>query len=101
MNFARAWFSGVAGSREPRAFCRTAQPAYPTIEASAVLHSIWHLKPRLFAQGVVANPRDTCGYRCGLRLALSKNPSVLNVPSRAQHYTSDKRTSRTGAAAAT
>ncbi|MGQ0711724.1 MAG: hypothetical protein ACT4NV_18470, partial [Rhodoferax sp.] len=43
--------------------------------ASAVLHPIRHLKPRLFAQGVVANPRDTYGYRCGLRLALTKNPS--------------------------
>jgi len=37
-----------------------------------VLHAIRHLKPRLFDQGCVANPRDTYGYRCGLRLALAK-----------------------------
>jgi len=55
---------------------------------SAVLHAIRHLKPCLFAPGVVANPRDTCGYRCGLRLARANNPSVLNVPSSMQHCTS-------------
>ena len=40
-----------------------------------------------FGHGGVANPRDTYGYRCGLRLAISKNPSVLNVRSSMQHYT--------------
>ena len=44
---------------------------------SLVVHTIRHLKPRLFAQCVVASPRDTRRYRCGLRLALDKNPSVL------------------------
>ena len=53
-----------------------------------MLHSIWHSKSRLFAQCVVANPRGTFGYRCGLRLALRKNPSALNLPSRMQHYAS-------------
>ena len=59
---------------------------------SAVLHAIRHLKPRLFGQGCVANPRDTYGYRCGLRLALTKNPSVFNVPSSVQHHTSARHT---------
>ena len=56
--------------------------------ASAVLHAIWHIKIRLFGQGCVANPRDTYGYRCGLRLALTKNPSFLFAPSSMQHCTS-------------
>jgi hypothetical protein len=37
------------------------------------------IKPRLSDQGGVANPRDTYRYRCGLRLALARNPSVLLV----------------------
>ena len=32
-------------------------------------------KTRLHADGGVAHPRDTCGYRCGVRLALDANPS--------------------------
>jgi hypothetical protein len=59
-----------------------------TLPDSAVLHAIRHLKPRLLGPGVVANPRDTYGYRCGLRLAKTQNPSVLNVPSSMQHCTS-------------
>ncbi len=59
--------------------------------ACVVLHAIRHLKQRLFGHGVVANPRDTYWYRCGLRLALTKNPSVLNVPSNVQHHTSIER----------
>ena len=35
----------------------------------AVLHAIERMHPRLRPRGVVANPLDTCGYRCGLRLA--------------------------------
>src|SRR5262245_4761625 len=31
------------------------------------------MKPRISGQGVVANPRDTTRYRCGLRLALTRN----------------------------
>jgi hypothetical protein len=34
------------------------------------------MKSRLRAQGGVANPRDSYGYRCGLRLALNANPSI-------------------------
>jgi hypothetical protein len=34
------------------------------------------MKSRLSADGGVENPRDTCGYRCGLRLALDQNPSI-------------------------
>jgi hypothetical protein len=56
-------------------------------DPSVVLHAIRHIKPRLFGHGGVANPRDTYGCRCGLRLAISKNSSVLNVPSSMQHYT--------------
>ena len=56
--------------------------------SSVVLHAIRHRKPRLFGQGCVANPRDTYRYRCGLRLALTKNPSAFNVPSSMQHHTS-------------
>ena len=55
---------------------------------SAVFHAFQPTKPRLFGHGHVANPRDTHGYRCGLRLALTKNLPVFNVPSSAQHYTS-------------
>ena len=36
-----------------------------------------HKKPRLCRPGVVANPRDTFGHRCGLRLARTTNPSVF------------------------
>ena len=36
---------------------------------TAVVHAIWHIKPRLVRQGCVANPHDTCGYRCAYRLA--------------------------------
>ena len=57
------------------------------VGASAVLHAIWNIKPRLLRHGSVANPRDTYGYRCGLRLALTQNPSFLFVPSSVQHYT--------------
>ena len=69
--------------------------------------AIWNIKPRLFGLGGVASlagrtepearpfarheqpagavrvraqPRDSYGYRCGLRLAQAKNPSVLFVP---------------------
>jgi len=52
-----------------------------------VLHAIWNIKTRLLRHGGVANPRDTYGYRCGLRLALTQNPSFLFVPSSMQHYT--------------
>jgi hypothetical protein len=34
------------------------------------------MKARLRPDGNVANPRDTYGYRCGLRLALKPNPSL-------------------------
>jgi hypothetical protein len=44
---------------------------------SAVFHAIWHIKKRLFGPGGVANPRDTIRYRCGLRLARTKNPSFF------------------------
>src|SRR5262245_20268362 len=32
-----------------------------------------YMKSRISGQGVVANPRDTTRYRCGLRLALTRN----------------------------
>ncbi|MDF1485281.1 hypothetical protein PY257_08840 [Ramlibacter sp. H39-3-26] len=35
-----------------------------------------HIKPRLLTHGGVANPRDSYGYRCGLRLALRQNASL-------------------------
>lgn len=54
---------------------------------SAVFHAFQPTKPRLFGHGHVANPRDTHGYRCGLRLALTKNPSVLFVLSSMKHCT--------------
>ena len=50
--------------------------------------AICDIKPRLFGLGRVANPRDTTRYRCGLRLAQTKNPSVLFVASSIKHYTS-------------
>ncbi|WP_138927769.1 hypothetical protein [Verminephrobacter aporrectodeae] len=34
------------------------------------------MKLRLSRHGGVANPRDTYGYRCGLRLAMTRNASV-------------------------
>jgi len=55
--------------------------------ASVVRRQYLHIKPRLRAQGGVANPRDTPGYRCGLRLALSTNASVLFVQLLAAHHT--------------
>ena len=56
--------------------------------ASAVFDAICDIKPRLFGLGRVANPRDTTRYRCGLRLAQTKNPSVLFVASSIKHCTS-------------
>ncbi|MFZ3125197.1 MAG: hypothetical protein WA129_08825, partial [Acidovorax sp.] len=47
-----------------------------------------HIKPRLWAHGGVANPRDSYGYRCGLRLALRPNASLLFVPPSIDHHTS-------------
>src|SRR5262245_36451143 len=32
-----------------------------------------YMKSRISGEGVVANPRDTTRYRCGLRLALTRN----------------------------
>jgi hypothetical protein len=55
-----------------------------------VFDAIWNIKPRLFGLGGVANPRDSYGYRYGLRLAQIKNPSVLFVPSSIKHCTSLK-----------
>ena len=46
---------------------------------SAVFDTMRHTKPRLCRRGVVANPRDTFGYRCGLRLALARNASISFV----------------------
>jgi hypothetical protein len=54
-----------------------------------VFHAIWHIKKRLFVSGGVANPRDTTRYRCGFRLARTKNPSFLFVPSSVKHCTID------------
>jgi len=34
------------------------------------------MKSRFSGHGGVANPRDTTGYRCGLRLALTRNAST-------------------------
>ncbi len=53
--------------------------------ASVVLHAKRDIKPCLCARGVVANPRDAYGHRCGLRLATGANPSVFL--SRAQRAT--------------
>src|SRR5262245_35650841 len=36
---------------------------------SAVFDAMWNIKPRIWPPGVVANPRDADGHRCGLRLA--------------------------------
>ena len=47
------------------------------LDASAAFQAIWHIKKRLFGPGGVANPRDTTRYRCGLRLARTKNPSFF------------------------
>jgi hypothetical protein len=43
----------------------------------AALHAIRRFKPCLFGPGVVANSRDTYGYRCSLHLAMITNPSVF------------------------
>ncbi len=59
----------------------------PMRKTSVVLHTVQHLKERLFGHSGVANPRDTYGYHCGLRLALTKNPSLFNVPPSTQHCT--------------
>jgi len=55
-----------------------------------VLQQAERLAATLHEMGVQKGDRvrDTYGYRCALRLAQSKNPSVLNLPSRMQHDTS-------------
>ncbi|WP_265285155.1 hypothetical protein [Verminephrobacter aporrectodeae] len=49
------------------------------------------MKLRLSRHGGVANPRDTSGYRCGLRLAMTRNASVSFCAAirRAEHYRAD------------
>ncbi|MFZ2661372.1 MAG: hypothetical protein WAX63_05500, partial [Rhodoferax sp.] len=54
---------------------------------SAVFDAMRHIKPRLLAHGGVANPRDSYGYRCGLRLALHQNASFLFVLPSIEHCT--------------
>ena len=64
---------------------RRVQQLSCAVATSAVLHAVQHIKPRLWPRGVVANPRDTTRYRCGLRLATGPNPSVFLSAS--QHAT--------------
>ena len=40
-------------------FYEQQRPLYFLTELLVVLHSLWHIKPRVCRQGVVANPRDT------------------------------------------
>jgi hypothetical protein len=42
-----------------------------------MFHAIWLIKKRLFGPGGVANPCDSTRYRCGLRLARTKNSSFF------------------------
>ncbi len=44
--------------------------------ASAVFCAIWSIKSHLFGLGSVANPRDSYGYRSGLRLAQTLGGSI-------------------------
>ena len=44
--------------------------------ASTATRKYRNMKARLRPHGGVANPRDSYGYRCGLRLALGANPSL-------------------------
>ena len=44
--------------------------------ASTATRKYRNMKARLRTHGGVANPRDSYGYRCGLRLALGANPSL-------------------------
>jgi hypothetical protein len=48
--------------------------AAPVLSTS--FHKYAHMKSRLSGHGRVANPRDTTRYRCGLRLALTRNASI-------------------------
>ena len=75
---------GMAHGHTKRSSSRASQPV---ADHRVVFHSIWNIKTHLLAHGRVANPRDTTGYRCGLRLALTQNASFLLVPSRVQHHT--------------
>ena len=43
---------------------------------STPFHKYTHMKPRLSGHGGVVNPRDTSRYRFGLRLALTRDPSI-------------------------
>jgi hypothetical protein len=45
------------------------------------------MKSRLRAHGSVANHRDTTGYRCGLRLAMSANALISFVQVFTAHHT--------------
>ena len=75
-----AWFiclSSRALPEDPE--CRTTSPVsfykrrIPTTRTSAVFDAMWNIKPRIWPPGVVANPRDAYGHRCGLRLARRPN----------------------------
>ena len=79
--------SGFAWCRRIGTMARATAPLC-CAAPSAVFDAICDIKPRLFGPGRVANPRDTTRYRCGLRLAQTKNPSVLLVASSIKHCTS-------------
>ncbi|HMO45212.1 MAG TPA: hypothetical protein PKB14_04200 [Rubrivivax sp.] len=79
----RACVLGCFGPMRELCTMRVRVPAI--LAASAVFHAMQHIKPRLCRPGVVANPRDTYGYHCGLRLARTTNSSVFL--SAAQHGT--------------
>jgi hypothetical protein len=46
------------------------------MSAGVLSRKYLNMKSRLSRHGGVANPRDTYGYRCGLRLALTRNASI-------------------------
>src|SRR5262245_53528866 len=46
------------------------------LRASVLFHTYVHVKSRSSGQGVVANRRDTTGYRCGLSLAPTRTTQL-------------------------
>ena len=73
-----------------RARPRSTPPRQDTLRAgpSALLRRYRHRKTRLPVRGGVANPRNSMGYCCVLRLATNRNPSFSLVPLSTKQNTS-------------
>jgi hypothetical protein len=74
-----------SGSSAPHLLMTARHWPLAVVNASVVLHTVRHIKPRLCPRGRVANPRNATGHCCGLHLATRAHPSIFLSAS--QHAT--------------